>query len=351
MEKNRTPHILVIRLSAMGDVAMTVPILYGLIKKYPDLHITVVTKPFFSPIIAQIPRVKVVPANVKQKHKGFFGLWKLYSELKVLNIDGVADLHNVLRSSILKQFFRLQSVPFIQMDKGRKDKKQLTDPNRKFFKPLKTTFERYAAVFDKLGYPIGINEMHSLPKKQIPLKKKEFVVTQTKIHIGIAPFAAFAGKTYPTELMEKVIALLDNTKKYSIVLFGGSEQEKKQLTVWEKSFTQVKNIAGMYDFKDELAVISNLDLMIAMDSGNAHLAAMYSVPTLTLWGVTHPYAGFYPFQQPISNALLADREQYPKIPTSIYGNKVPEGYEDVMRTITPESVVQKINEILSEQSS
>jgi hypothetical protein len=70
------------------------------------------------------------------------------------------------------------------------------------------------------------------------------------------------------------------------------------------------------------------------------------VPVITLWGVTHPYAGFYPFQQPAENALLADREKYPLIPTSIYGNKAPEEYEKALQTITPDQVVAKIKEVV-----
>ena len=83
-----------------------------------------------------------------------------------------------------------------------------------------------------------------------------------------------------------------------------------------------------------------------MDSGNAHIAAMLGVKVVTIWGLTHPYDGFYPFNQDKENALLVDKNQYPKIPTSIYGNKYPENYKDAIRTITPESVVSKITSIL-----
>ena len=91
--------------------------------------------------------------------------------------------------------------------------------------------------------------------------------------------------------------------------------------------------------------------MLSMDSGNAHFAAMYGVPTVTLWGVTHPFAGFSPFNQPLENALIPDLKKYPKLPCSVYGNKVFEGYEDVMRSINPMSVVKKINDVLLKTES
>ena len=125
-------HILVIRLSAMGDVAMVVPVLYAFAKAYPDIKLTVLAKPFFEPILQTIPDINVIPALVDTSHKGATGLWQLSRELKKLKIDAVADLHNVLRSKILRFFLR---IPSAIIDKGRADKKRLTGQKNKVFKP------------------------------------------------------------------------------------------------------------------------------------------------------------------------------------------------------------------------
>lgn len=345
-EQAGTKRILVIRLSAMGDVAMTVPVLLAVVQKYPKVKITILTKPFFEPILNQIPNVEVHKANVKGKHKGIFGLWKLYRELKSKNIIGVADLHNVLRSSILKQFFRFQRVPFRQLNKGRKEKKALTAANNKVFEPLKPMHLRYADVFADLGFPIELQNEHVLSKNKLSSTLKSSLAAEHRKYIGIAPFAAFKGKMYPLELMKMVVKELNTLGKHQILLFGGGATEKQVLESWEKEFQHCISVVGKINFKEELALISNLKLMLAMDSGNAHLAAMYGIPSITLWGVTHPYAGFYPFGQDSNNVLLADREKYPLIPTSVYGNKFPEGYDRAMETIAPEDVIQKINEVL-----
>lgn len=346
MAINSHKHILVIRLSAMGDVAMSVPVITGIVKKYPQLKITVLTKAFTAPIFNNIANVSVFKADVKGRHKGILGLWKLYRELQLLQIDAVADIHNVLRSSILKQFFKLSGIPFVQLDKGRAEKKALINADRDVFKPLRSTFERYADVFGKLGYPIGKNEMETISKKPMSNDFATLFENHTRKVIGIAPFAAFKGKMYPLDLMKKVVLQLDSSESYKLVLFGGGTSEIEILASWEKQFKNCISAAGKLSFSEELGLISNLDLMLAMDSGNAHLAAMYAVPTITIWGVTHPYAGFSPFNQPDENALLSDRNLYPAIPTSIYGNKYPEGYDKVMETIKPETIVQKIVDIL-----
>ena len=345
MAKGSTKHILVIRLSAMGDVAMTVPVLLALTKKYSSVQITFLTKSFMVPIAKQAPGVRIKIAHVKDKHRGLIGLWRLYRELKGMGFDAVADLHNVMRSNILTFLFKGAGTPCQQVDKGRKEKKELTVWKEKTIASLKTTHERYADVFRALGYPLELSALDVLPRQERGALKGLECGPGTK-WVGVAPFAAHQGKTYPKVLMEKVLLALSRQNEVSVLLFGGGGTERELLENWARQFQNCTHLSGSLSFVQELEVISKLDLMVAMDSSNAHLAAMYGVPTITLWGVTHPSAGFYPFGQPISNALLADRARYPFIPTSVYGNRVPPGYEDVMETIAPIDVVNKINTLL-----
>lgn len=339
-------HLLVIRFSALGDAAMTVPVLRTLAYRYPDLRLTVVSKPFFKPLFADIPNLNFYEAHVQGRHKGIPGLWRLANELSALQIHAVADLHNVLRSHILALFFRLKGIPVIRINKGRKEKKALTRKKDKIFKPLKTTHQRYADIFEQLGFPIDLDQHQFPEKKTLTPKITRAIGRDHKPWIGIAPFAAYGGKTYPLDLMEDVIATLSTSQAYKIILFGGGQREIKILQHIAETYENVVNAAGVFSFEEELALISNTDLMVAMDSGNAHLAAMYGINTVTLWGVTHPFAGFYPFGQPMENALLASREQYPLIPTSVYGNTYPEAYKNAMQTITKARIVAKITESL-----
>jgi ADP-heptose:LPS heptosyltransferase len=337
----KTPkHILVIRLSAMGDVAMSVPILRAFTEQYPEIKITVLTRAVFAPLFRDLKHTQVFPANVDGNHKGIFGLYKLSKSLKGLKIDAIADLHNVLRTKILKMFFF--GTSFIQIDKGRAEKKALT--SGKVFKQLRTTHQRYADVFKQLGYPLDLSN----PKfpKPYGLSDKIFEIANkdTQRWIGIAPFAAYASKMYPLDLMEQVIETL--SKKRKIILFGGGDNEVKILSVLENKFENVFSVAGKLSLDEELDLISNLDLMLSMDSANGHIAAILGVKVVTIWGVTHPYAGFTAFNQPGDYALLSDRDQFPLIPTSVYGNTYPVEYTEVSRIISPENVINKIESIL-----
>lgn len=337
---SNTKHLLVIRLSSMGDVAMTVPVLRALIEQHPQLKITVLTREFFFPFFRDLPNVSLFPIEVKGKHKGVFGLFKLSKELKALGINAVADLHHVLRSTILKFFFF--GKPFIQIDKGRTEKKALISGER--FQQLKTTHQRYAEVFIKLGFSVDLSNP-SFPKpKQLTSRALELLGNKTTKWIGIAPFAAYQSKMYPLEFMKLVIEAL--SKDYQIILFGGGKKEAAILNDFENEFKNVLNTSGKLTLDEELDVISNLDIMLSMDSGNSHLAAMLGVKVVTVWGVTHPFAGFAPFNQPEDYALLADKNKFPKIPTSIYGNTYPQGYESAAGSISPKTIIDKIISIV-----
>jgi len=333
-------HILVIRLSAMGDVAMTIPVLRAFTTQYPNVKLTVLTKPFFKPMFRDIPNVSVFEAEIKGKYKGVFGLWKLSKALKKLQFDAVADLHNVLRSNILKFFFFGKNI--MQIDKGRLEKKRLIKGEK--FQQLKTTHQRYADVFEALGFSIDLNDPIFPEAKNLSPKLQEIVGKDLKKWVGIAPFAAFEGKMYPLSLMEEIIKNL--SKEHKVLLFGAGNHEAKILLAISKKTQNVITIAGQFTLDEELDIISNLDVMLSMDSGNAHLAAMLGVKVVTVWGVTHPYAGFLPFNQTIDSTILADRNKYPDIPTSVYGNTFPKGYEDAMKTISIKQIISKLTSFL-----
>lgn len=330
----------------MGDVAMSIPVLMALEKQYPSVKITVLSKPFLKPLFDGLKNVTFYAAEVDGKHKGLLGIYKLFKELKSLNIDAVADLHNVLRSKILRTFFKLALAKVAFVDKGRSEKRALTQSKNKVFKQLKSTHERYADVFRNLGFNLDLSSPEFLPKKELSEEILEITGVKYSKWIGIAPFATYNSKMYPLDLMEEVIAELSK-QPVKIMLFGGGKNEIELLENLAKKFPNTLNVAGKLKLNQELTLISNLDLMVSMDSGNAHFAAMLGINTITIWGITHPFAGFAPFNQPFENAILPDLEKYPNIPCSIYGNKVCEGYEDAMRSISPKTVIKKVLDALN----
>ncbi len=332
-------HILIIRLSSMGDVAMTVPIIRLVKRNSPATKMSILTKPSYIEIFREFKEANIIAIDLKGKHKGLFGLVKLYSELKQLGIDVVIDLHGALRTNFLKL---LWGKNFYQIEKGRNEKENLI--KGKYFQQLKTTHQRYLDVFNNSNYNLSFSKIEFPKKSNLSRHAITNKIDFSKKLIGIAPFAKHKAKTYSLEQMKEVIRSI--SKEHTILLFGGGENESKQLKIISEEDKNVFSLAEEFSLSDQLDFISNLNLMISMDSANGHLAAMYGVKVLTIWGVTHPYAGFAPFNQSSKYSILVDRNTYPKIPTSIYGNKSPEEYKQAINSIMPGEIIKKIKEII-----
>ena len=300
--------------------------------------------PFFN----EIPNVSFFGVDLKERHKGFLGLLRLFFDLRKLKIDAVADLHNVLRSKIVRTLFAISGKKVAATDKGRAEKKTLTRLTNKVFAPVKSMFQRHVDTFEKLGFKISLENPIFPEKAKLSNEILEITGTKKLKWIGIAPFAQYESKVYPLDLMQIVIDELAQNSTNKLFLFGGGEAEIQKLNQLQNQHQNVVVIAGKLKFQQELDLISNLDIMLSMDSGNAHIAAMLGVKVITLWGATHPYAGFKPFNQPDSFCITANREKYPLLPTSVYGNKKIEGYQNVMRTILPQKVVFSIQSQLAD---
>ena len=333
-------HILVIRFSSMGDVAMTVPVLRNLLQQHPQLQITVVSQSYLQPLFEGLERCHFYPAFLKDQHKGITGMYRLFKELKSLvAFDAVADLHHVLRSQIVSALFRVAGYKVARVDKGRKEKKQLTRKENKICRQLTPMPERYADVFRKLGMPVNLtNDEPSLQRKPLPGAVASMLTAGKKL-IGIAPFAQYKEKMYPLEKMKVVVGSLAQ-ENYTILLFGAKGKEADVLKNWESEFPSIISIAGNYSLKEELAIISNLQLMVSMDSANMHLASLFNVPVVSIWGATHHYAGFNGWGQDVRN--MVETNLYCR-PCSVFGNKTCyRGDHACMQRIEATMVVQKI---------
>ena len=340
--------ILAIRFSALGDVAMTVPVLYSFAQAYPQHQIVVLSRPFMKSLFANAPsNLTFRGDDVKKDYAGTKGLIRLFSELKAEKFDAVADLHDVLRSKFLRFCFRINGVSTARIDKNRKARKKLISLSHKALCQQPTSFERYTHVFNKLGYTFHLNFQSIYGNGKGDISRFESLAGHKQANdkwIGIAPFAAHQGKIYPLPLMEQVIQKLSDKENQRLFLFGGGPKEITQLKQWADMFPNTISIAGTCNMNQELALMSHLDIMLSMDSGNMHLASLVGTPVISIWGATHPFAGFMGWNQHIDNAVQRD---LPCRPCSIFGNK-PCHRKDYacLNEISPEQIIKKIEKWL-----
>jgi len=316
--------ILILRFSAMGDVAIAASVMREVAPQNPETRFVFVTRTFFAPFFDNITNVEVFSVDFKDKYKGVTGVFKLYKDLNnKYKIDSIADLHNVMRSKILSLFFKLsfKKIKIATINKGRKEKRVLCHGNTQKTQ-LKSMWQRYTEVFHTLKLKTIVKPT---PIPYFPEKVKK---------TGVSPFAQHKGKMYPLELMEKVLEILN--QNFEIYLFGGGKNEQDICEKWQEKYQNVHSLVGKHTLSEELKIISSLDVMLSMDSSGMHLASLCNIPCISIWGATHPYAGFVGFGQENNPQIQLD---LPCRPCSVYGNK-PCKYKDYrcLYGITPERI-------------
>ena len=334
--------ILVIRLSAIGDVAMTVPVIYSAARANPEDSFTVLTQAFLIPLFMHRPaNVEVMGINTKTTEKRLLGLLRFTSALVKYDFDLVLDLHDVLRTIVIRTALRLEGKRVFVVDKARKERAHLTATRHKNLQPLRPVIDRYADVFRKAGLAYE-ESFTSLFADAVPdLSALESLVGAKKgVWIGIAPVAKHRGKIYPVDEMEQVMDQLARREEVTIFLFGGRGYEEAILDQWAYEHDRVISVVGKYTLDQELALISQLDLLICMDSANMHFASLVGTRVLSIWGATHPYAGFYGYHQDPADCVQTN---LPCRPCSVFGEKpCARGDWACMSQIKPERIVAQV---------
>lgn len=335
--------LLILRFSALGDVAMTVPVIDSLARQYPDLSITVLTRRGFKAMFQHLP------ANVQfhgidlNDYRGIAGLNRLYRLLQAKHFTHVADLHDVLRTKYLRMRFRMDGKTVAVIDKGRRDKARLTRKRNKMFRPLPTSFERYRDVLSRLGLPCNLTFRSIFAGHKPDLAQLHSLTGEkgTDRWLGVAPFAKHLGKIYPTQRLEQVLAHFHRQPGVRVFLFGGGRQEQTTAEAWAAKYPGITSVIGQLDMAGELALMSRMDVMLTMDSGNMHLASLAGTPVVSVWGATHPFAGFMGWGQTERNAVQV---ALPCRPCSVFGQKpCYRGDYACLNGIEPEQIIHNIN--------
>lgn len=312
--------ILITRFSAVGDIAMTIPLLYSLAATYPMHRFVLVSRKRFGQFLINAPQNLLFRGVEPDNYKGVFGLYRLYKELnEEYSPDSIADLHDVLRTKILRIFFsRGRRIEHII--KGRAEKRRLTCKYNKHKEQLTSTFNRYRDVFTRLGLPFTPNFVSLFANKRGDISEFSEVLPAkgSDKWLGIAPFARHKGKIYPIELMRRVVEILSKQKGLKIICFGNGPQEELVVNGWCRDFDNVISFIGKSNFNGELRLASHLDAMLCMDSANMHIASLVNTPALSVWGATSPLAGFLGWNQKTEDCIQLPIECRP---CSIFGNK------------------------------
>lgn len=333
----KSDRILVVRLSAMGDVAMTVHAVAALRHSYPDVAITVLTRRAWVPFYRDIERIDFLTLEGANGEKGFKRVCRLAGEAAASGVTHVADLHDVLRTKLLRTLLRLRGCRIARIDKEKALKQRATRPTDKDLTPLRHSVERYADVLARVGYPIDLPyvERHS---RVLP---SPFGERTEGRWIGIAPFSKQEGKTYPSPLREQLVE--QAAEKFDrVFVFSGGGAEREFAGTMESRHKNVTAVFGRIRLDEEVDLMANLDAMVSMDSSAMHMASLVGTPTVSVWGATHPATGFYGWGGDAENQVQLD---LPCRPCSVYGEKPCQFGDYRCMHIAPERIIERLNAI------
>ncbi len=342
--------ILLLRFSAMGDVLLMVPVVRSLVAAHPDVEVTIATRPKFASFFAGIDRVKVFEADVDYRFTGFFGVRKLFFALLVKDdYDWVIDMHDHVRTIILRNLFRLFGKKVVVFEKGRKEKRRFIRKQNKIVKPLPHATERYRRALEQAGFSFSLLPgpwltADSTTRQQVQQWLDRQGLTKQQPWIGIAPFALHPTKIWPLANYPALITELHKMLGATFFLFGGGQQEIAYFNELKALFPQqVVIVAGRLRPQQEIALMPMLDVMICTDSSNMHLATLAGTPVVSIWGGTHPDVGFAPLGQEQAGVLQISRQELPCRPCSVFGKQhCYRGDMACLTRITPADVVQKV---------
>ncbi len=346
--------LLVLRFSAMGDVALLVPVLKSLTDAYPDIEITVVTRPKFAFFFQDIHGVKVFEADMDYQYRGMFGLRDLFRKLLKKQYDVIVDVQDILSTLVLRNAFKFFGNNVVVFNNGKLEQKTLIRKENKVVKLLPHTVNRYKAVFEKLGFNFSISPPPYLAGEEEAVAFITNWLSENNLEkktkwIGIAPFAMYASKVWPPERFLPLIENLLKKEPLHFFFFGGGEKETAFFASLTKKFpNHCTIVAGQMKMRHEIALMNYLDLMLCMDSSNMQLAALTGRKLLSIWGGTHSYAGFGPYGYAEKNMIQISREELPCRPCSVYGSATCyRGDFACLNRISVEQVSERINEFIN----
>ncbi len=320
-------HVLVLRFAALGDVATMSSVLMRRAALNPDCQFTILTHPMLMPLFSGASNVRAVPMDKS------LGIWRIFRDLNRLRPTHVVDGHNNLRTICLRILFFMTGRKVVYLHKYRRSRRRLTRYEHKVLEPMIPWWRVYDRMLDKCGLAGGVRE---LPVLHAAEQKETY-------RIGVAPFANYKGKIWPLQRMEEMVRRLSSGGRCRIYLFGGAS-DRQFLDGWAGEIQGVVNVAGTMSFADELELIRSLDLMVSMDSANMHFASWAGVPVVSVWGATHPYAGFYGWCQDPDWAVQCSM---PCRPCSTNGSGgCLRGDYACMNAVTVDMVMDKVRSVL-----
>jgi lipopolysaccharide heptosyltransferase II len=325
--------ILVIRLSSVGDIVLTSPVIRGLKKRFPNSSISILVKEEYKELAWLIPYVNEVLILPKG------GIFKFIRLLNQKKFDIVIDLHKNLKSYLI--YYLLKATKKIRYKKNVIKRLLLILFSKINFSSLSVIksyykcLERLGVTDDGLGPKLIVNKSNPHIKHLLSYNPEA-----EKILIAISPFARHKPKQWKIDYFAEVADWIANNIGYVVII--GEEVEQKELFN-KLNQKRIINLIGKTSLEELVSVISYCKILITNDSGPMHIASALGVRIIAIFGPTTPKFGFAPYGK--DNIIL--EKQLSCRPCSLHGSK-PCKYKHYkcLNEIKPKEVISAVKSLL-----
>ncbi|WP_421754582.1 glycosyltransferase family 9 protein [Croceimicrobium sp.] len=339
--------ILVQRFSALGDIMILLPILQQLKAEHPEHEIALLSRPFIGTLCQDLG-LQFYGAQLQKEHKGLIGLKRLVKEVnRDFKPDLLIDAHSVLRTKIISKFFALKGVPSESLHKDRQARKAFLESSTPSQAALTPVSQLHLETFARQKIEISFDraKIKSAPYTLNGEHEEWWTSRKAEINIGIAPGARHKSKEWPRE---KFIALMKDLERpeRKFFLFGGPDEVEVLTELAKAAAVSFEIVAGKLKLDQEIALMKHLDVFVSHDSSNMHMAAWSGRPVVSIWGGTHPGAGFAPYANE-NNIVSLPEGTLDCQPCSIFGTSTcKRGDFACMQDLAVNRVATKVNSLL-----
>jgi ADP-heptose:LPS heptosyltransferase len=333
--------IAVIRLSSLGDLILTEPVIANLKHNFPESEISFFTRQEYSDLVEMIASVdRIVAFEYEHKHAQKSSVREKLGSINT-TYDLAMDIHKVNRSRfVLKNLKANKKVTYNK--NGLYRLWAVITKN----KQIEThTLDRYLAPLEKLELNIDTR----IPALVIPesaVARADQIISKNELEknnfIVLAVGASHPTKHYPIPQFVELARMIN--KKYNKKILVVEKQHFEYLNLFEDLVKSKVLMLGIgYDIQTLAALLSAAELTVSNDSGVMHLSAASGTPTFGLFGPTHPVLGF----SPLGKNCHAMTVNQSCSPCSLHGQRLCYRDEQYCFTkLTSELIIDKIDYLL-----
>lgn len=328
--------ILVIRLSSIGDVLLTTPVLRAWKEKYPNSTLDFLVLEQFQSVLKDCPYIDNLYVFRKKENDGLRNVLKFAKQLSQHKYDYVFDLHNKFRSQFLRW---AMGVPYFVYKKRKWWKSILVNLGLISYHVDDTIIKNYFGAFQNFSLSYEGELLHFSVEETVAEKFQDYASYPV-----LAPGASKSTKRWPWESFAALASLLYEKYGKESLLIGGKEDEESCQRIIEKSGGKAISFAGRLSIQESGALLSKASFLVTNDSGPFHIARGVSCPSFVIFGPTSPKMFEFGERDTLIYASV------PCSPCSLHGDKsCPKKHFSCMKDITAEQILREIEGKISKE--